>query len=219
MVVAAGEGAFERHLQACLRASLRDTPIAWPAQLQARTQAAAEAVRGGLSDALVSEMSACVERAALLSMGLALQRPGLFESAGQSHALDEIVAACEVAPRNQRLIRRRLQALAREGLVHRDLHTGCYSGLQVSSEEYRQQWQRIDALEPSVGWGGEVLRYLRESQEQLPALMSDQLDPLHLLFPQGRTDTAEGAYRKNLISQYLNQAVCAAVQELSLIHI
>lgn len=214
VVVAAGEGAFERHLQACLRASLRDTPIAWPAQLQARTQAAAEAVRGGLSDALVSEMSACVERAALLSMGLALQRPGLFESAGQSHALDEIVAACEVAPRNQRLIRRWLQALAREGLVHRDLHTGRYSGLQVSAEEYRQQWQRIDALEPSVGWGGEVLRYLRESQEQLPALMSDQLDPLHLLFPQGRTDTAEGAYRKNLISQYLNQAVCAAVQEI-----
>ncbi|MEX5612853.1 amino acid adenylation domain-containing protein, partial [Pseudomonas protegens] len=39
VVVAAGEGAFERHLQACLRASLRDTPIAWPAQLQARTQA------------------------------------------------------------------------------------------------------------------------------------------------------------------------------------
>ncbi|MEX5612924.1 helix-turn-helix domain-containing protein, partial [Pseudomonas protegens] len=157
---------------------------------------------------------ACVERAALLSMGLALQRPGLFESAGQSHALDEIVEACEVAPRNQRLIRRWLQALAREGLVHRDLHTGRYSGLQVSAEEYRQQWQRIDALEPSVGWGAEVLRYLRESQEQLPALMSDQLDPLHLLFPQGRTDTAEGAYRKNLISQYLNQAVCAAVQEI-----
>ncbi|MDT9646794.1 class I SAM-dependent methyltransferase, partial [Pseudomonas sp. JV245A] len=65
-----------------------------------------------------------------------------------------------------------------------------------------------------VGWGAEVLRYLRESQEQLPALMSDQLDPLHLLFPQGRTDTAEGAYRRNLISQYLNQAVCAAVQEI-----
>ncbi|RBJ63840.1 hypothetical protein C3L29_041235, partial [Pseudomonas sp. MWU12-2534b] len=109
VVVAAGEGAFDRRLQACLTDSLRDMPLAWPAQLQARTEAAAQAVRGGLSDALVSEMSACVERAALLAMGLALQLPGLFEAAGQSHALEEIVARCEVAPRNQRLIRRCLQ--------------------------------------------------------------------------------------------------------------
>ena len=215
VVVAAGEGAFERRLQACVRGTLRDTPLPWPTRLAPNALAAANGVKGQLTEALITQMSDCVERAALLSMGLALQRPGLFDQPGVEHDLAQIMSLCEVAPRNERLIRRWLQALHREQLVDRNPGTGAYSSLRVSGAEYRQLWQRIEALEPSVGWGGEVLRYLRESQEQLPALMSDRLDPLHLLFPEGRTDTAEGAYRKNLISQYLNQAVCAAVQEIA----
>lgn len=215
VVVAQGEGALDRRLQACLRAVRRTTPMAWPEHLEARVNAAAAQVKGSLDDAAIREMSACVERAALLSMGIALQRPGLFEQPGTRHDLEQVMATCEVAPRNERLIRRWLQALHREGLVDRDERTGEYHSLRTERAEHQQLWQRIDALDAVVGWGAEVLRYLRESQEHLPALMSDQLDPLHLLFPEGRTDTAEGAYRKNLISQYLNQAVCAAVQEIA----
>ncbi|WP_261748672.1 non-ribosomal peptide synthetase [Pseudomonas citronellolis] len=215
VVVAQGEEALERRLVAFLCAAPATTPAAWPGDLAGQARAAGQGVGAGLDPGHIREMSEQVERAALLAMAAALKRPGLFDDDGRGHSLDDICQACEVAPRNRRLIRRWLRALAEEGLLAFDEARGGYCRLQVREDALRQAWARIDELEPKVGWGAEVLRYLRESQERLPELMSDRLDPLHLLFPEGRTEVADGAYRRNLISQYLNRAVCAALRRIA----
>lgn len=216
-VVAQGASALERHLSAYVQPQ-SGQDCAWPEGLVESTQAAAHAVSADLSPEAIHEMSAAVERAALLSMGVALKRPGLFEALDQHYSLDEIYHVCDVAPRHQRLIRRWLKVLVNEGLLSWDPKGQTYYGLNVSADDVAALWQTIDVLEPQVGWGREVLRYLKDSQDRLPELMSDQLDPLHLLFPEGRTDVADGAYRRNLINQYLNQAVCAAVRQLAATH-
>jgi pyochelin synthetase len=77
----------------------------------------------------LAELAAQLDRIALLAMCRTLRRGGLFAATATGHLPAEIVTGLRVAPRHHGVIRRRLAALEREGMLARDPGTGRYTGL------------------------------------------------------------------------------------------
>ncbi|MEV1082855.1 amino acid adenylation domain-containing protein [Streptomyces sp. NPDC050211] len=182
----------------------------------AAARRAATAVGEGADRDQVRRFSAALDRVALLTMADALHGAGLFATADETHALTDVYEALRATPDHYRLVRRWLRALEENDLVRRNTATGRYHGLTPTGRSaVATTWQKAERLQHEVGFGAELVRYLRISSEHLPALLAGEADPLHLLFPEGESATAEAAYRDNLIARYLNAATTAALVELA----
>ncbi|MEV4772210.1 amino acid adenylation domain-containing protein [Micromonospora humida] len=192
------------------------TPPPLPAGLPETMIAAAEARIGDVDQEQVAEMVELLDRAALQSISRLLLDCGLFANPSARHSDQEIIDTVKAAEANHYLVRRWLTALEHEGLLRRDRDTGLYHHLTRPDEsEVRALRERVDVLEPAVRWGTELLRYHRTSEEHLQALVRNDIDLKTLLFPQGRLETAEAAYRDNLISRHNNAAVIAALRVIA----
>jgi pyochelin synthetase len=220
-VVVEGEGALERRLAGFVEpASRADDPAPeLPEAVSAAARAELARIRATQDGARAVGFARQLDRTALLAMVTALRQAGLFGSAQTSHTVPEVLAAAGVAPRHARLIRRWVQALERHGMLVRDPVTGRLraspSALAVGPATVAAAWRRVDALLPEGGQRPELVDYFRTASQHLPELMRDQLDPVQLLFPQGRPDIQESAYRDNFLSDTLNRVVVAAVRELA----
>ncbi|MFD9895040.1 amino acid adenylation domain-containing protein [Amycolatopsis sp. NPDC059027] len=213
-VLVDGSDALDRQLVAFAETARNpETTHAVP-DLRAVAEAAGAELSTRVDGEALTEISGLVERVALASMADALWQAGLFSDPGVVHGLPEILTATGAAERNHRLIRRWLKALSKEGMLER-VPAG-YRDLRAPSRAaIEAMWRRIDELEPVVDWGVELLRYLRVAEQNLPELIRDELDPLSLLFPEGRLEVAEAAYRENLISGYLNRVVVHTVRRIA----
>ncbi|MET9654780.1 amino acid adenylation domain-containing protein [Streptomyces sp. NPDC006460] len=212
-----GEGGARR-LVAFAEPGRAEAP-ALPARLRETAAAGgAETVRD-VSDAETTEMVELLDLSALQSMAALLRSCGLFPEPASEHTLEEVVEAAGAAPENHYLVQRWLTALEHEGRVTQDPDTGRYRALRADSRERHEEvLRRIDALEPRIAWGAELVRYHRVSEQHLAPLLRNEIDLKTLLFPEGRLDTAEAAYRDNLISRHNNAAVVAALQEIARRH-
>ncbi|MGW7469824.1 amino acid adenylation domain-containing protein [Streptomyces xantholiticus] len=197
----------------------RTEPPELPGQLGERAAASgAEAVRG-VDDGEVAEMAGLLDVSALQAMSALLHTHGLFPDAAAEHTAEEIIEAVGAAPENHYLVRRWLTALEQEARVVHDPDTGRYRGLlQDTSEQRADVRRRIDELEPRTRWGAELVRYHRVSELNLTPLVRNEIDLKTLLFPEGRLDTAEAAYRDNLISRHNNAAVVSALRGIAEAH-
>ncbi|GAU68923.1 putative pyochelin synthetase [Streptomyces sp. NBRC 110611] len=167
----------------------------------------------------VRAMGEALDESGLQAMTLLLRGRGLFAADGDRHTAEEITAASGAAPQNHYLVRRWLTALAEAGRVVHDQDSGTYHGLApVTGEDRAAVRERVDALEPRVGWGAELVRFHRDCEENLARLLSGELPLKDLLFPEGRLETAAAAYRDNLISRYNNAAVIEIVRRIALAH-
>ncbi|MFI9362715.1 amino acid adenylation domain-containing protein [Kitasatospora sp. NPDC053057] len=80
------------------------------------------------------------------------------------------------------------------------------------------RWERLE-----TAWTGELgsrefLAYLRRNADRLPALLTGDQDPVQLLFPEGRFDTADALYREHGMARYLNQAVASLFRQIAAQH-
>jgi len=215
-VMVQGDSNANRRLVAFASTAFSQEKLYELAYLRDIVEIAAADLTAGMDVAKVSELAQGIERVSLLSMALVLQEQGVFASAAQDTSLDEVLAVCGVSSRNTRLIRRWLHTLTVEGMLSCD-RSGRYRQCRiVDRSEFADLWARIEELAEVVNWGAAVLNYVRLSQDNLIGLMRDEVDPLHLLFPEGQTDVAEGAYRTNLVSRYMNGLVCAMIQHIAL---
>ncbi|MFC4536727.1 amino acid adenylation domain-containing protein [Sphaerisporangium dianthi] len=197
----------------------RVAPAPAPDAPRERAAEGGAAEAAGLRDEAVVEMAELLDVSALQSMTTLLLDQGLFQDRDAAHTAEEVIDALKAAPQNQHLVRRWLEALTAEGNLAFDAPTGRYHGLvPVPPEEREAVLSRIDELEPRTRWGAEVIGYLRTSEEHLAPLVRNDIDLRTLLFPEGRLDTAEAAYRDNLISRHNNAAVTAALREIARSH-
>ncbi|MFD9888420.1 amino acid adenylation domain-containing protein, partial [Amycolatopsis sp. NPDC059027] len=220
VALVAGSDAFDRRLVAFVEAAKRDQADPADAEhlsaLRTAAGKAASAVADGVDPGLLGELVRLFDDVALRCMAKTLREHDLFGSPGRTHELPEILEAVKAAPRHHRLLRRWLNVLEREGMLSREPDTGRYHGLrEIQPGEIDALWQRMEVITEQVGYGEKVMHYLKISSERLPELMRDELDPLALLFPEGRFDTAEAAYKDNLLSRYLNQVTIAVLRELA----
>ncbi|WP_327373302.1 amino acid adenylation domain-containing protein [Streptomyces sp. NBC_01216] len=212
-----GEGGARRLV--AFAESGRAEPPAPPALLRDTAAAGGAATARGIEDAEVTEMVDLLDVSALQSMAALFRSCGLFPSPTAEHTLDEVLQATGAAPENHYLAQRWLTALEHEGRVTQDPDTGRYRDLREDTRERHDEvLRRIDALEPRIRWGAELVRYHRVSEQHLAPLLRNEIDLKTLLFPEGRLDTAEAAYRDNLISRHNNAAVVASLQRIAREH-
>jgi pyochelin synthetase len=165
---------------------------------------------------LFVEFVSALNEVALLEIVHALRRDGLFAIAQDTHTVDEVLDRARVAAQHRRLVRRWLAALEHEGLLARDSETDRYRAAPPLEEaSVADAWLRVERLLAQGRYQPEVVQYLRRSSEHLPQLMRGEEDPLRLLFPEGRLDTAQATYGEYLIGRYINRVVTATVTEVA----
>ncbi|WP_328398753.1 class I SAM-dependent methyltransferase [Nocardia sp. NBC_00416] len=126
---------------------------------------------------------------------------------GGFHTADEIAAQVQFAERHHWLLRRWLDELTGEGCLEYDPSRG-YRSAAAPSEPGSADLYRICA---DLGYSPQFADFLRSSADNLTGLAQDRVRVQELLFPGGDMLTAEGAYRENIISHYLNLAAREAV--------
>ncbi|MGW0555808.1 amino acid adenylation domain-containing protein [Streptomyces sp. NPDC002926] len=187
-----------------------------PAAVRDKAAASVTTAVRAVEAAEVSEMVELLDVSALQSMGVLFRSCGLFPDATAQHTAEEIIEAVGAAPENHYLVRRWLNALEQEGRVVQDADTGRYRELRRDAPgEHETVLDRIDALESRIRWGAELVRYHRVSEQHLAPLVRNEIDLKTLLFPEGRLETAEAAYRDNLISRHNNAVVVAVLREIA----
>ncbi|GGL11843.1 non-ribosomal peptide synthetase [Sphaerisporangium melleum] len=237
-VVVDGDRPLERRLVAFAQpAHVRhDTPAAVPGEERAGeaspgiagaapdeerdVRAAAEDAAGRALDGVdldrVVAVAGTLDEIALAAMAGALRSAGLFTRPQDVHEVAEILAAARVAPGHHRLVRRWLAALHEHGRLDRD-PAGGYRNLRAGADP-EALWRRVGELTDGLDYGSELIRFLRVSSKGLPALMRGELDARELLFPDAGVGTAEGAYRDNVLSRYVNRIVRAVIGQVAAQH-
>ncbi|GHG98886.1 non-ribosomal peptide synthetase [Streptomyces lanatus] len=208
--LAVGDDPLQRRLVAFAEpARLANGRAAQPDQaLIRRAREAGDAVEVAEPER-IDEFARLLDEASLASMLDALRARGLFTAPDAIHTADE-VAATAAAPRHHRVIRRWLSVLADEGLLEL-LDTGRYR-LAAEPPSATAAWDRVAAVWSDELGPTELLAYLRANADQLGELMQDRIAAVDLLFPEARMETADAAYRENVMSAYLNRVLAAALR-------
>lgn len=208
-VIVDGDRALERRLIGFAQAVQKEEDQDDAPDVAAAAQAAARAAIDGVDLPRVVAVAETLDEIALTSMAAALRTGGLFTGADSAHDLAEILDTARVAPGHHRLVRRWLTALHERGLLDRDA-AGRYRNLRGSAGVERL-WARVESLADGLDYGAELISFLRVSTTHLPELMRGELDARALLFPEGELETAEGAYKDNVLSRYVNRIVRAVL--------
>lgn len=157
------------------------------------------------------EFIARLDRAAVLGMMRALP---VFGEPGATATLEEVLAATGAAPRHHRLVRRWLRVLVNEGLLEQEGQVW-RAVRAVGPQDLDAAWRSVAELQREDSYPAELIGYFRTSTDRLSELVRDELDPLPLLFPEGRLEISEAAYRENIISRYVNHAAIEIMRRIS----
>ncbi|HKH47385.1 MAG TPA: amino acid adenylation domain-containing protein, partial [Thermoanaerobaculia bacterium] len=156
-----------------------------------------------------------VETASLRALFETLQALGLVDGAEVSGRLDELVHEERVRPPFRRLIGRWLRVLAGGGhLAARDGGYEAVAGGIAAADPVERQLAALDA------WcgGDESLRgyfdYVASCLCRHLALLSGEVAPVELLFPDGSWRLAEALYEKSPIARHHNGVVAAIAGSL-----
>lgn len=143
-----------------------------------------------------------LDRVAVLAMAATI--------GGTTGTADEIADRLRVAPRHRWILRRWLAALTEEGMAARDGAT--YRIERVSRDTLTEATRDIDRARVGMGYPPELTRFFATAAEYLPELLRDEVTLQSLLFAEGDTGTAEGAYRDNPVNRYVNAAAAQLVR-------
>ncbi|MBM2766525.1 non-ribosomal peptide synthetase [Burkholderia anthina] len=217
--VACGDGPAERRLavyveaQACAPVDGRDAGR----RIAAAARTAGDASVATLDRPALVRWIETADDVARHDMLAALRTAGLFADTQGVHDLDAIVARTGTAPEHRRLMRRWLRSLQDAGWIERAGTGGDGWTLrrEPAPDEAARDWATLQQLESQIHYSAELLRYLRDSGAHLGGLLRSEVDPLDLLFPQGKLDTAVAAYNDNLVNRCMNAVVCAAAREIA----
>lgn len=150
-----------------------------------------------------------LDHVARLAMADTIAATGL--GAGAPGDDEEIAAALGVAPRHRWILGRWLAVLVEAGMLrtdgqrYHDLRAPGRAALMAAIED-------IDQARRGLHYPPELTRFFETAVQYLPALLRDEVSLQALLFADGETGTAEGAYRDNAVNRYVNAATAEAVR-------
>ncbi|MFI6294957.1 amino acid adenylation domain-containing protein [Nonomuraea sp. NPDC050790] len=163
----------------------------------------------------LTEFIARLDRAAVVGIMRALATRGLFRRAGDSATTEQVIEALEAAPRHHRLVRRWLRVLEDEGRLERGPAGELRAVRPAAPEDLDAAWRAVGELQREDSYPAELIAYFRTSTAHLTDLVRDEMDPLPLLFPEGRLEISEAAYRENIISRYVNHAAVEILRRIA----
>ncbi|TDQ50269.1 class I SAM-dependent methyltransferase [Actinorugispora endophytica] len=175
-------------------------------ELEARARRAAARAIEGTDLRELPALTRRLEGVALLGMARALRDAGLFRD-GAAHGEAEIAEATGTAGRHRWILRRWLAVLCEEGLLDGGGPDGRYRGLRrVGNREMRAAARGLEEARTGLGYPPELTLFFQRAIGNLPALLRDEVPLQALLFADGETGTADGAYRDNAVNRYVNAA-------------
>ncbi len=216
-VVVYGDRPLERRLAGFVEPARRQDLTASPSATRvadAVAPYAGELDAGACNEVL--RFARQLDQTALSAMMFALVEQGLFATPDACHSLDEILATAQVIPKHHRLVRRWLKALERHRLVDLDPASRLYRRrVEIDRDALDDAWRLLDEVQPSFERRTELIEYFRLTSGHLPELLRGEIDPMRLLFPEGRVEIHEAAYTDNFLSRYINRLVTLAVAEIA----
>ncbi|NKZ06460.1 non-ribosomal peptide synthetase [Actinomadura latina] len=216
-VLVDGDG-MERRLAAFAEPARTPSPRT-PAAALAEELRSAGSGAGDLQTAHIDreelmEFMSRLDRAAVTGIMRALMRHGLFARPGETATTEEVIEVIGAAPRHHRLVRRWLRVLEDEGFLERD--GDVRRAVRTAAEQdLDAAWQAVAELQREDSYPAALISYFRTSTDHLPELVRDEMDPLPLLFPEGRLEISEAAYRENIISRYVNHAAIEVLHRIA----
>src|SRR5215471_2207459 len=178
---------------------LEPLPVSWDSlKLACRQQAENLPPELDLSETVNTARQA--NRVALASACIALDAMGVFRTPGESHTVEEIVAARGILPAYRKLIARWMKELTRAQLLMRD------NNRFVSIEPLLTQISDV-AL-------SEVQGLRDKAAVDIPAILTGQRHTVELIFSMGSAQTVERAYEATAPSRYFNSIVAEAFRVL-----
>ncbi|GGL51487.1 non-ribosomal peptide synthetase [Planomonospora parontospora] len=220
-VLVDGEG-MDRRLagfaQPVRRAATEGVPAADPArELRTAASRAADPHTAHIDRTELMEFIARLDRAAVVGIMRALAGQGVFGKPGDTATAEQVVHAVKAAPRHHRLVRRWLRVLQDEGFLTREGEV-LRAVRTAAAEDLDAAWRAVDELQREDGYPAALISYFKTSTDHLPELVRDEMDPLPLLFPEGRLEISEAAYRENIISRYVNHAAVEMLRRIAARH-
>ncbi|WP_336213791.1 non-ribosomal peptide synthetase [Nonomuraea sp. LPB2021202275-12-8] len=198
-------------------ASGRTPAAALEGELRTAGSRAADPHTAHIDPAELAEFIARLDRAAVIGITHALARQGLFQRPGDTATTEQVIQATKAAPRHHRLVRRWLRVLEHEGFLERDGHVH-RAVRTATATDLDAAWQAVGELQREDSYPADLIGYFRTSTDHLPELVRDEMDPLPLLFPEGRLEISEAAYRENIISRYVNHAAIELLRRVAARH-
>lgn len=160
------------------------------------------------------ELSAALDRLSVAYVWSALEKLGWQPKPGESFSEEELAERLHVAAGRRRLFGRLLGMLADEGLL-------------VRTENRRQVAESAKPAEPSALMADLAARYPECSAEltllancagNLAGVLSAEIDPLQLLFPEGSSELVGRLYKDSPFARSLNalveETIAAAIARL-----
>ncbi|MGH8082746.1 MAG: methyltransferase [Lysobacter sp.] len=196
----------------------RDGNNAQPySDLQDLTANTVEAVLAGIDLQGAIAATEALSRTALHSMLGALQHCGLFASPEQRYDAETVLNRARVAAPHRRLIRRWLKVLSEQGLLEADDNGYRLADAAPDCGEaaMRAAWDTVERDWRASAEAAGTIQYARRNAERLPELIAGELNAVHLLFPEGRSDLARALYRESIAARYQHHSIAALVAELA----
>lgn len=143
-------------------------------------------------------------------------RLGIY-APGQVFALPEIMTRCGILGKYETLLRQWADTLVKDGLLAR-VNAQCYRVLKALQDDARHIAMCLDRLRGACDWGTEA-DALSDwiglcAERQLP-MLTGEVDPLEILFPDGDYRRANSLYRLNPLSVWCSGIVASLIAQAS----
>lgn len=161
-----------------------------------------------------------MERTAVLDMAKTFGDAGLFRDKNKTYTVPELRKIMSVVPQYHVLFGRWLDALCENSYLEAIRSTGSAGSLEYrfindpDQTERDQCWEELIRIDREIGYGKEIINFLKDCSDNLPKLLKGEVDILNLFFPYGKPERAFGAYCDNLVSRSLNQVIISGVKQL-----
>ncbi|MEH2080290.1 MAG: amino acid adenylation domain-containing protein [Nostoc sp.] len=137
----------------------------------------------------------------------AFRELGVYNHPQESHKPETLVRDFKILPRYQKLLGQWLGILQEDVLVQYQTD-GNFVNLQpLPIASLNEIWHEIVNINQNNQSMLNLLHYIKNSGENLTAILKGEKDPLELLFPDGSWEVAENLYQFNPVSAYINSIV------------
>ncbi|RPH24122.1 methyltransferase [Buttiauxella warmboldiae] len=127
--------------------------------------------------------------------------------------LAALVAMQDIRQRNVSVRPEHRALMARwDRLLHENVDRLAPLRETISLDMAQHLWRQAKALAHQINYGDQQIAYVELCLQQLEEVVSGEVDPLTLLFPEGEMEVARASYGGNLINRYLNQLIVAGVE-------
>ena len=162
----------------------------------------------------IASISQSIDRLSTAYICNAFRELGIYTRPGESHTAKSLAGNLKILTRYQNLLGQWLRILADDDLIQAQ-EDGAFTNLEPLPEHSVEElWQEVADINRENKSILNLLKYIKSSGDNLTAMLTGEINPLELLFPDGSWQVAENLYQNNPVSRYINSLAQKALEIL-----